>query len=130
MTGESPPRRTWEIAAPQAPVPDDCVSPTPRSKMRARMRSGASSVQNETLVRLGKRSAVSIGGPISARSSVSSRARSSTRIAVCGLPMTMWWNRQPSISPSPSSVARPMSVRQLCSPVMLARISPASVWIE
>ena len=91
MTGESPPRRTWATAAPQAPVPDDCVSPTPRSKIRARMRSGSISVQNETFVRLGKRSACSIGGPIVARSSVSSRWRSAIRIAVCGLPMTMWW---------------------------------------
>ena len=37
MTGESPPRSTWATAAPQAPVPEDCVSPTPRSKIRARI---------------------------------------------------------------------------------------------
>src|SRR3954468_15291929 len=56
VTGEAPPRSTWATAAPVAPVPLDSVSPTPRSKMRARMRSSASGVNHETLVRSGNSS--------------------------------------------------------------------------
>ena len=37
VTGLSTPRSTAATAAPVAPVPDDIVSPTPRSKMRARI---------------------------------------------------------------------------------------------
>jgi hypothetical protein len=51
-------------------------------------------------------------------------------MAVCGLPMTMCKKGRPSTSPSKRSEARPMSVRQRRSPVIVARISPASVWIE
>ena len=40
VTGESPPRSTWATAAPLAPVPEDSVSPTPRSKIRARIAAG------------------------------------------------------------------------------------------
>ena len=87
MTGESPPRRTWATAAPHAPVPEDSVSPAPRSKMRARMVSGASSVQNDALVRFGKSGACSIVGPMACRSSASSSSRVAMRMAHCGLPI-------------------------------------------
>ena len=90
MTGESPPRTTCATAAPLAPVPLLSVSPTPRSKIRARIASGAISFQNETLVRLGKIGAFSISGPSVCRSSASG---SSTRIAHCGLPIATCWKR-------------------------------------
>ena len=51
------------MAAPQAPVPLEAVSPTPRSKMRARMVASSSAVNQETLVRWGNCGSVSIGGP-------------------------------------------------------------------
>ena len=63
MTGESPPRSAKATAAPHAPVPEDCVSPTPRSKIRARIVLGPVAVQNETFVRFGKRGSCSTGGP-------------------------------------------------------------------
>ena len=50
-------------AAPLAPVPEESVSPTPRSKIRARTRL-PSIARKETLVRLGKSSWPSISGPI------------------------------------------------------------------
>ena len=54
MTGESPPRSTWATAAPQAPVPVDSVSPTPRSKIRARIAPGASSVHQRDVRAVGE----------------------------------------------------------------------------
>ena len=63
VTGDSPPLSTWATAAPVAPVPLAVVSPTPRSKMRARMRSAATGVNHETFVRFGKSSEYSISGP-------------------------------------------------------------------
>ena len=63
------------MAAPQAPVPLEAVSPTPRSKMRARMVASSSAVNHETLVRCGNCGSVSIGGPMAARSSASRVAR-------------------------------------------------------
>ena len=36
----------------------------------------------------------------------------------------------PPISPSKRTIARPMSVRHVRSPVIVVRISPATVWIE
>ena len=36
----------------------------------------------------------------------------------------------PPISPSQRTIARPMSMRQVRSPVIVGRISPATVWIE
>ena len=83
-------RSTAATAAPDAPVPEASVSPTPRSKIRARTRPSPSTRKNDTLVRFGNSSLCSIGGPIVARSS-SSRP-SSTRIAHCGLPMLTCWN--------------------------------------
>ncbi len=72
VTGESPPRRTCATAAPHAPVPDDSVSPAPRSKMRARIVVASSSVQNDVLVRLRNCGERSISGPSFCRSSSSS----------------------------------------------------------
>ena len=39
------------MAAPHAPVPLEAVSPTPRSKIRARMVASSSAENHETLVR-------------------------------------------------------------------------------
>ena len=64
VTGLSAPPSTAATAAPDAPVPDDIVSPTPRSKIRAVISSSESRRQNETLVRFGKRSVLdSMGAP-------------------------------------------------------------------
>ncbi len=86
-------------------MPDERVSPTPRSKIRARTRS-PSARQKLTLVRLGKIGADSIAGPTAGRSS-SSRP-SVTSIAHWGLPIETCWNsisRPPtSITPRPSSM--------------------------
>ena len=120
------PRSTAATAAPVAPVPEDIVSPTPRSKMRARIVSTRTRArQNDTLVRLGNSSWRSIGGPSSARSS-SSRP-SGTSIAHWGLPTDTCWKRararphsgcpSPSASPDGKSLerelARPMSTVQV-----------------
>ena len=125
-------------------MPDDSVSPTPRSKIRARITAGSSSHQNETFVRLGNSSLRSISGPMAASSSASSSSRSWILIAHWGLPIRTCWKRHsrppassvpvPSGLPSGKSgdcnLARPMSTRQVVSPVMVGRISPAAVWIE
>ena len=138
--GESPPRSTWATAAPQAPVPEDIVSPTPRSKIRARMASGAVAHQNETFVRFGNSGERSIPGPIAARSRAASPASSATRIAHWGLPTWTCWKACPATSPRPSEPpagksadcrrARPMSILHVAGPRMVGRISPAAVWIE
>ena len=88
------------MAAPHAPVPLEAVSPTPRSKIRARMVASSSAVNHETLVRCGNCGSVSIGGPMAARSSASSVAGSAMWIAVCGLPMTRCWKWKPWASPA------------------------------
>ncbi len=125
-----------------APVPEDIVSPTPRSKIRARMASPDSRRQNDTLVRLGNSSWCSIGGPSVLRSS-SSRP-SGTSIAHWGLPIDTCWKASsrppdsslpvPSCSPDGKSferrLARPMSTVQVVGPVIRGRTSPAAVWIE
>ena len=51
------------MAAPVAPVPDESVSPTPRSKIRARIAPGSSSHHHETFVRRGNSSWCSIARP-------------------------------------------------------------------
>ena len=124
MTGESPPRRTCATAAPLAPVPEDIVSPTPRSKMRARMRSGASSVQNETLVRFGKGVVV-----LDQRAELAQVERlelvavgdadRALRVADRDVLETVAGDLAVE-----AHVARPMSVRQARSPVIVVRISP------
>jgi hypothetical protein len=73
-------------------VPDDIVSPTPRSKIRAVISFGASRRQNDTFVRFGNSSFASIGGPYACRSSCSS-SPGSTSMAHCGLPIDTCWNR-------------------------------------
>ena len=55
MIGLGAPPRKAATAAPLAPVPDESVSPTPRSKIRARTRE-PSTEMNETLVRFGNSS--------------------------------------------------------------------------
>ncbi len=141
MIGLGAPRRKAATAAPLAPVPEESVSPTPRSKIRARTRL-PSTRKKETLVRFGKSSWASIGGPISARSSDSSP--SPTSIAHCGLPIETCWkahSRPPALSvPTPSGPpdgksfevvdARPISTEQVRSEVIVGVIGPATVPIE
>ena len=121
-----------------------CVAPTPRSKMRARMNPGSTSVHQLTFVRLGKSGECSISGPWSSSAIALSSSTLATSIAHCGLPTETCWNvhsRPPATSvprPSASPVgycservrARPMSTVQLVGEVIVGRISPASVWIE
>ncbi len=101
--GGGPRSRACAIAAPVAPVPDDSVSPPPRSTLRAGRRArappaaagegvvagapGSSSVYHDTFVRFWKIAAPSISGPIAGRSSASSSASEPTWIAHCGLPI-------------------------------------------
>ena len=103
-SGSAAPRRKAVTAAPLAPVPEESVSPTPRSKIRARTRLPSIS-RKETLVRFGNSSWPSIPGPISPRSRSSSS--SPTTIAHCGLPIETCWNshsRPAALSvPLPSS---------------------------
>ena len=105
MIGLGEPRSTAVTAAPLAPVPEESVSPTPRSKIRALTRS-PSIARNETFVRFGNISWPSIPGPILPRSSSSSSAASTT-IAHCGLPIETCWkahSRPPdSTVPAPSA---------------------------
>ena len=128
-------------AAPEAPVPEESVSPTPRSKMRARTRL-PSKARKETLVRFGKSVEPSISGPTSSRSR-SASSTGSTRIAHCGLPIETCWNShsrpaertvpRPSGPPEGKSLdaveALPMSTEQVSSPVIVGRIGPATVEI-
>ena len=75
VTGLGAPRSTAATAAPDAPVPDESVSPTPRSKIRARTCVlGRRRRMNDTFVRFGNSSLCSIGGPERRRG----RARSSS----------------------------------------------------
>ena len=71
-------------AAPAAPVPDESVSPTPRSKIRARTVE-PSAAENETLVRLGNSCVLpSISGPIVAEVELlDGRRRPRSRTAGC-----------------------------------------------
>ena len=89
VTGESPPRSTWATAAPHAPVPDDAVSPTPRSKIRARMAPSppGSGAKKLTLVRSGNRSLRSICAPTAVTSSSSTSRGVPSAMAHCGLPI-------------------------------------------
>ena len=103
--GLGAPRRKAVTAAPLAPVPEESVSPTPRSKIRARTRL-PSIARKETLVRLGNSSWPSISGPIAPRSSSSSS--SPTTIAHCGLPIETCWNshsRPPALERPPAVLA-------------------------
>ena len=59
----APPCAIAAIADAQAPVPDACVGPTPRSQIRMRTRPGASITANSTLVPAGKRGCVASAGP-------------------------------------------------------------------
>ena len=59
MIGLGAPPRNAATAAPLAPVPEESVSPTPRSKIRARTRE-PSTRMNETLVRFGKQLGVAL----------------------------------------------------------------------
>ena len=141
MSGLAAPRRKAVTAAPLAPVPEESVSPTPRSKIRARTRL-PSKRRKETLVRLGKAWWPSISGPIAARSRPSSS--SPTTIAHCGLPIETCWNshsrpaalRVPRPSGSPwgksfdAVAALPMSTEQVRSEVIVGVIGPAAVEIE
>ena len=111
-------------------MPDDRVSPTPRSKIRARIASSPVSHQKETLVRFGNRGSCSISGPIAGRSSRSSSSTVATRIAHCGLPTSIWRNAQPATAPVPTTRAVPMSTRHVVSERIVGRIGPAAVWIE
>ena len=103
MIGLAAPPRNAATAAPLAPVPEESVSPTPRSKIRARTVEPSTRV-NETLVRLGKGSPASIAGPIAGRSR--SSTSSPTSITHCGLPTFTCWKRHSrpadSIVPVPS----------------------------
>ena len=56
VTGERPPASTCATAAPVAPVPLAEVSPTPRSKIRARIVWGSRTANHDTFVRLGNSS--------------------------------------------------------------------------
>ena len=79
--GLSSPPSTAATAAPLAPVPDDIVSPAPRSKIRAVISRSPSRRQNDTFVRFGNSSLASIGGPNSARSRRSSSSPGCSSIA-------------------------------------------------
>ena len=83
-------------------MPEDSVSPTPRSKIRALTVEPWRRV-NETLVRFGNSRLRSISGPILARSSCSTAPP--TSITHCGLPIETW--RKSHSRPPASSVPRP-----------------------
>ena len=84
-------------------MPEDSVSPTPRSKIRA-LTVEPSILMNETLVRFGNSSLCSISGPIEPRSSSSTSSPAS--ITHWGLPIETCWKRHrrpPAVSaPAPS----------------------------
>src|SRR5579884_2722993 len=84
-------------AAAQEPVPEDCVSPTPRSKMRSSTSPGPSTLTNSTLVPCWKSWCL----PISAPSACQPGRNSSTKITKCGLPML---TGIPVISPNASLI--------------------------
>ncbi len=141
MIGLGAPRRKAATAAPLAPVPEESVSPTPRSKIRALTRL-PSTRKKETLVRFGNSSWHSTSGPIAPRSSPSSS--SPTSIAHWGLPIETCWkahSRPPALSvPLPSAgpegksldavAACPISTAQVRAEVIVGVIGPATVRIE
>ena len=80
----APPCAIAAIAEAHAPVPDACVGPTPRSQIRMRTRSGASTTANSTLVPSENRRCVDNAGPSRlkrARSGSSLHQRDTLRIA-------------------------------------------------
>ena len=84
LIGLGAPSRNAATAAPEAPVPDESVSPTPRSKIRARTLEPSTRV-NETFVRSGNRSVFdSMPGPMAPRSR--SSTSSPADITHCGFP--------------------------------------------
>ena len=138
MNGPVPPRRWAVTAAPLAPVPEESVSPTPRSNIRARTRLPLIAM-NETLVRLGNSRWDSISAPTAPMSICSSSAP--TTIAHWGLPIETCWNShsrpaavsvpRPSAPPEGKSlervVARPIWTEQVRSEVIVGTIGPAAV---
>ena len=133
VTGESPPRSdVRDRGARRRPSPSDSVSPTPRSKIRARMRSGASSVQNDTFVRFGKARVVLDRRPDRRRrsSASSSSAIGDADRALRVADVHLLVAAAPRSRRSRSSRARPMSTRHVVLVRIVGRISPAAVWIE
>ena len=103
-------RRPKAAATATALVPDDAVSPAPRSHTRASISRRRAAAPTWTFVRLGKRACVSSSGPIRGRSS------GSPSTTACGLPTSTAVRRMPSTSsgsadprprPGPARRARP-----------------------
>ena len=129
-------------AAPLAPVPEESVSPTPRSKIRARTRLAVDREEGDV---------GAVGEQLVAFDLRPDRAEvevvellAATTIAHCGLPIETCWNshsRPPALSvPAPVLGPRrgspwrrsrrcPMSTEQVSSPVIVGRIGPATVLI-
>ena len=134
--------RNAATAAPLAPVPDESVSPTPRSKIRARTVE-PSARQNETFVRFGK-SSCSPRSPGPNAPGRAPRGRPPTSIAHCGFPTLTCWNAhsRPADVHGPGAVvgpgrvvaevsdARPISIAAVPGPVIVGVTSPALVMIE
>ena len=118
------------MAAPQAPVPLEAVSPTPRSKIRARMVASSSAVNQETLVRWGNWGSVSIGGPRSGEVQRLERRGVGDVDRRLGIADDEVLEAKAVGLPPWRSDARPMSTRQVVSERIVGRISPAAVWIE
>ena len=89
--GSRAPRSTAATAAPEAPVPDDSVSPTPRSKIRARTSCSAVDPDERHVRAVGKQLAAA-RSRARARRGRAARARRPTSITHCGLPMLTCWN--------------------------------------
>ncbi len=99
-----------------APVPDDSVGPTPRSQMRMRTRSGASTLASSTFVPSGKNGCTARRGRYPRGAALSVAGPSTTH---CGLPtrMTTASTRSPATSMISlrSSARRPHRPRETCS---------------
>ena len=97
-------------AAAHAPVPQAMVSPLPRSKQRMRSVVGFTTRTNSALTRWGNSGAFSKAGPISSRSSPSTRSVNTTQ---CGLPIDTQVTRQvlPAILAGTSMIFSPLSVQ-------------------
>ena len=78
------PFSTAATTAAQAPVPQAMVSPEPRSKQRMRSVVRLTTRTNSAFTRSGNSGAFSNFGPMSSRSSASTRSVNTTQ---CGLPM-------------------------------------------
>ena len=137
-SGLAPPRKAV-TAAPLAPVPEESVSPTPRSKIRARTRL-PSIFRKETLVRFGNSSWPSISGPIATRSSSSSSSPTldrALRVAdrdVLEVPIASCGAQRPACRPPAGGEVlrggrRPYPSRptQVSSEVIVGTIGPAAV---